>query len=355
MKKAAEASGRRGWRIVRRAGLGLVVLLVVLGAFGALYNALAVRYYQHAYPPPGKFYKVNGYTMHLYCTGEGSPTLVLDAGLGNNFTVWGKVQPPLSQTTRVCSYDRAGLGWSEAQPGARDSNNIADQLHALLLAAGITEPVVLMGHSFAGLHMRAYASRFPHDVAGMVFVDGSSPFQLQKLPAAALDFPGAFQFLLVKSAVALGIARLSGKCTDVPRGLKAQPYAGWFKADVCRPRQVTAIQREVSEIKQSTIETANTGPYGDLPILIFSHDLQTPLTAGSPLSPDVWREMNIVWNGLQEDLKQLSARSQRIVAKGSGHYIQLDRADLLNREVPRFIQQVRTHTVPPENGTTRTE
>src|SRR5215469_13226576 len=144
--KQRQTSGRRAWRVVRLAGAGLAVMLVLLSGVGAMWNYLAVRRDRAAYPPPGRIYDVNGYAMHLYCTGTGSPTLVLESGHGEDFTVWGKVQPSLSRVTRTCSYDRAGFGWSAAQPGERDADHIADQLHALLMKAGITTPVVLEGH-----------------------------------------------------------------------------------------------------------------------------------------------------------------------------------------------------------------
>jgi pimeloyl-ACP methyl ester carboxylesterase len=349
--------GKRGWRIVRRTGLGLLLLLVVLGGAGALWNALAIRHYRSAYPPPGKLHAVSGHLMHLYCNGEGSPTIVLESGLGEDFTVWAKVQPALSRTTRVCSYDRAGFGWSESQPGMRDSNAIADQLHALLRVAGMVEPVVLMGHSAGGLHIRAYATRFPHDVAGLVFVDASSPRQDQKLPSAALTLNqhSALEYATLKSMFALGIVRLTGRCTAVRPGFEA--YAGWIRANTCVPAQVSAYQREASALTQSLAETAHTGPYGDLPVLIFSRDPAQALPPGFPLrmSAALFQQTNLLWDGLQENLKRLSSRSRRIIARHSGHYIQWDRPDLLNREVAAFIQQIRSHAPSPQNGHTEAE
>jgi pimeloyl-ACP methyl ester carboxylesterase len=349
--------GQRAWRNLRRIGLGLLVLLVVLAVAGASWNALAIRHYRNANPPPGKLYTVSGHSMHLYCIGEGSPTIVLESGLGEDFTVWAKVQPGLSGTTRTCSYDRAGFGWSDAQPGARDSNHIADQLHALLMQAGITGPVVLMGHSAGGLHIRAYATRFPRDVAGLVFVDASSPLQnLQPPPSVlALDRHSAGEFLLLKSLVALGVARLSGQCTVVPPGLEA--YAGWLKANTCVLSQITAYQREAAGFPASLSEAAHTGPYGNLPILVFSRDMQLPMPPHLPvpISSEDWRKGNAVHDVAQEDLKQLSRDSHRIIAKGSGHYIHFDRPDLLDREIPSFIGEIRGHAPPPANGRTETE
>jgi pimeloyl-ACP methyl ester carboxylesterase len=352
-----QRQGKRGWRIVRRIGLGLLGLVILLGMAGALWNALALHHYRSANPPPGKLYAVNGHTMHLYCSGSGAPTIVLESGRGEDFTVWAKVQPALSHGTRTCSYDRAGFGWSEPQPGARDANNIARQLHALLLEAGITEPVVLMGHSAGGVYIRAYASQFPEAVAGLVFVDASTPEQAHVMPpaVAALEQHSALEYTMLKSMFALGIARLSGQCTDIPPGFEA--YADWIRANTCVPSQINAYRREVAGWPSSLAETAHSGPYGDLPVLIFSRDPAQALPSGFPLpvSAALFHQANLLWDGLQENLKQLSTHSRRIIAKGSGHYIHFDRADLLNREVPTFILQIRDHLTSPDNGHTTTE
>jgi pimeloyl-ACP methyl ester carboxylesterase len=348
---------RHGWRIVRRIGLGLLGLVAVLGTAGALWNALALHHYRSANPPPGKLYAVNGHTMHLYCTGSGTPTIVLESGRGEDFTVWAKVQPVLSHSTRTCSYDRAGFGWSEAQPGTRDANSIARQLHTLLLEADITAPVVLMGHSAGGVYIRAYASQFPAAVAGLIFVDASTPEQAHTMPpaVAALEQHSAFEYTMLKSMFALGIVRLSGRCTAVLPGFEA--YAGWIRANTCVPSQIDAYRREVAGWPSSLAETAQDGPYGDLPVLIFSRDPAQALPHGFPLrvSAALFHRTNLLWDGLQEKLKQLSTRSRRIVAQRSGHYIQWDRPDLLNREVPAFILHIRDGITAPDNGSTRAE
>jgi pimeloyl-ACP methyl ester carboxylesterase len=352
-----QKQGKRGWRVARRIGLGLLFLLVVLAAVGAAWNALAIRHYRNVNPPPGKLYSVNGYQMHLYCTGEGAPTIVLESGLGEDFTVWAKVQPELSSTTRTCSYDRAGFGWSDAQPGARDSDHIADQLHGLLMQAGITGPVVLMGHSAGGLHIRAYATRFPHDVAGLVLVDSSSPLQNAQLPPSvlALDQHSAGEFILLKSLVALGVARLSGQCTAIQPGFEA--YAGWLKANTCVLSQITTYQREAAGFPASLSEVEHTGPYGNLPILIFSRDTQLPMPAHLPVpvSSADWHRGTVVHDAEQDELKRLSSQSRRVIAKGSGHYIHFERPDVLNRDVPAFIRQIRADAPFAENGRTDIE
>ncbi|HEX5424888.1 MAG TPA: alpha/beta hydrolase, partial [Candidatus Acidoferrales bacterium] len=175
---ALRAKRYRMWRrIVEAIVLSIIVLYAAYAGAISGFNALATVQYWATNPVPGNFYDVDGYKMHIYCTGQGSPTLILDAGLGNDWTVWGAVQPTLSKTTRVCSYDRAGFGGSAARPGTRDADHIAHELHELLTEAGITGPIILMGHSIAGLYIRDYAELYPQQVAGLVLVDSSFPLQ----------------------------------------------------------------------------------------------------------------------------------------------------------------------------------
>src|SRR5690606_33293767 len=126
------------------------------------------------YPPAGRMVDVGGYKLHLDCRGQGSPTVILDAGLGASSLDWALVQPELARTTQVCSYDRAGMGWSEAGPEPRSPARLADELHTLLQIAGAPGPYVLVGHSLAGKNLRLFAAAHPVDVAGMVLVDARS-------------------------------------------------------------------------------------------------------------------------------------------------------------------------------------
>lgn len=341
-------------RIGERAVLAVLMVGVVAAGASAAFNAFASHHYWAAHPVPGRIYRVNGYKMRIDCTGAGSPTLVLDAGLGNDGLIWGKVQPELSRTTRVCSYDRAGFGWSEATPGPQDADHIAEQLHGLLDQAGIDGPIVLMGHSIAGIYIRAYASHFPQHVAGLIFVDGSTPLQMEHFPAdvqARMKKTETMAFVLGKAVVPLGLLRVLGQCSQIPAGFA--PGAGKMLAeDNCEPR-VKASEREMNNFQQSGNETVHTGPYGNLPILIFSQD---PNLHADILSAKMGKEVSATWNEMQDNLKALSTRSRRIIAKGSTHYVQIDRSDLVNREVPIFIQQIRgTAPQATDYGSTTTE
>ena len=165
---------------MRRTGkalLWLVVALLVLAIIGVIYQAFATEIYRRIYPPPGELVDVGGHSLHINCVGEGSPTVILESGLGATSVDWANIQPEVADTTRVCAYDRAGSGWSEPGPGPGDPQQIAGELHTLLGNAGIDGPYVLVGHSFGGLYVRMYAYQYPNEVEGMVLVDSSHPEQ----------------------------------------------------------------------------------------------------------------------------------------------------------------------------------
>jgi pimeloyl-ACP methyl ester carboxylesterase len=289
----------------------------------------------------------------MACTGSGSPTIVLDAGLGNDSVIWANVQPALAKTTRVCAYDRAGFGLSEARPAPRDADHIAAELHGLLIEANVARPIVLMGHSIAGIYMRDYAARYPQDLAGLVFVDGSTPMQ-QDNPAfkagTGSGLPPWYTLALGRTAFIAGVPRLIGRCSNHAAG-PADQAAQMQAEDFCE-LHVTSSIGEVRSMEQSGLETVHSGPYGDLPILVFSHDPDKSMSTGNAAQ----KKVELVWSQMQEDLKKLSTRGRRIIARGSGHYIQTERTDLIDQEVPLLIDQIRGTAPPPANyGSTTTE
>src|SRR5436853_1531351 len=121
-------------------------------------------------PPssPGKFVDIGGLRLHISCTGAGSPTVVMEAGPNDSSVIWQLVQPDISRFTRVCSYDRAGFGWSDAPNEPRSSVNIAQELNRLLTRAAVPGPYVLVAHDFGGLDIRVFTSRHREQVVGVV-------------------------------------------------------------------------------------------------------------------------------------------------------------------------------------------
>ncbi len=340
-------------RVAERIVLFAIVLVAAAVAGSASYNAVARLWFRAHNPPPGEMYTVDGHKMHMYCTGSGSPAIVLDAGLGDDAVIWSGVQPALAKTTRVCAYDRAGFGWSEAGPAPRDADHLAAELHGLLRQARIDLPIVLMGHSIAGIYMRAYAAHYPEDLAGMVFVDGSTPMQQENPAIKAMMGKGPPPWVIAlvgNAAFSVGVPRLMGMCSKSPHSLDAR--SGRLQAEDHCEIHVDSPINEMRNMERSGFETVHSGPYGSLPILILSHDPEKTMT--TEISTQKMAEA--AWTQMQEDLKKLSTRSRRIIAKGSSHYIQIDRADLIEKEVPMFIQQIRgTAPQPTDYGSTITE
>lgn len=345
---------KRWRRVTEMIVLTVVVLIAAVLGSAAAFNVVATQYFFAHHSVPGNFYDVDGYKMHLLCTGEGSPALVLDAGLGNDSLIWDNVQPELSKITRVCSYDRAGFGWSEPRPDPRDAERIAQELHKLLNEAAVTGSVVLMGHSISGLYIRAYTALYPQSVSGLVFVDGSTPLQEDRFPPeVARAFKNeSMEFRKLEWLYILGIPRLMGQCA--PEEGFSESIRKMIAEDQCRPSLFAAIAQEDKSFRQSGNETIHTGPFGDLPILIFSEDPQH--SPPSDIPPQAAESVSKVWNEMQEELKNLSKRSRRIIAKGSGHYVQIDRAGLLIEEVTKFVKQIRGEMPEPADyGSTKVE
>ena len=166
---------------VKRGLLALVGLLAVLLILGFSYETIMAAGDAQRYPAPGQLVMVDGYSMHIRCLGEGSPTVILESGAGGFSMMWPEtIVTQLSQTTRVCAYDRAGYGWSDPRLEPRTAWQIASELHHLLENAQIEAPYILVGASNGGLYVRSYTADYPQEVAGLVLVDGTSEAELDK-------------------------------------------------------------------------------------------------------------------------------------------------------------------------------
>jgi pimeloyl-ACP methyl ester carboxylesterase len=343
------SSHSRARKITERTVLSLLCMVVLILAASSGINAILL--YRARAAMPGKLYRVDGRSMRLDCMGSGSPTLVLDSGARDDGLAWSGVQPVLAQTTRVCSYDRAGMGWSDPVLPPRDADHIADQLHGLLLAAGVNGPIVLMGHSIAGIYIRDYAARYPTQVAGLIFVDSSTPWQnrdpafkseMQSMPAALR----VVRVPMVQGAFVLGVPRWLGQCRQ---GFRNIPHEVATLAAESRCHViVSCLLGEIDSLDRSSDETIHT-TFGDLPILVLSSD------PARNLADHRSKAMVDAWGRMQTDLENLSTRGQRIIAKGSSHYIMLERPDLIEKEAPLFIRQVRGSAPWAAFGTTVSE
>lgn len=335
-------------RLSERTALSLACLLVISVAACSLFNATVVRLFWRLHPPAGQMVMVGQYKMHINCLGNGSPTLVLETGLGDDALIWKGVQSTLAHTTRVCAYDRAGFGWSDSRPERRDADHIAAELHELLSEADIHGPIVLMGHSIGGLYIRDYATLYPAQVKGLIFVDSSTPLQ-DKNPAIAAGGSDPPAWLLHAAMVA-GVQRVIGMCSGGKHdaGYEARKERGEHFCGV----HYDSISSEASNFDTSSQEALRSSNYGAIPVLVITHDPAKMLQA-HPSAQD--KAMQTAWSDMQEKLKSLSTHSRQIIAIGSTHYVMNDRPDLLLREVPIFIRnlQGRGQNEPPNGSTIR--
>ena len=317
---------------IERVVLWPVLLLAISLTAYTTYNTLRIWSFRPRDPMSGSIFVVDGYPMHIDCTGTGSPTIILESGWGSGWEIWSKVQPALSQATRVCSYDRSGYGYSGARPSLRDADHIVFELHSLLSQADVKGPILLMGHSLGGMFIRDYAARYSNEVAGLIFVDAVTPqWGLGKVESP----PRLIEQIGMQMACATNSPALVGDCSWPRPGLN-MPRWQLAVGGLCHP-QICALKPESDSFEQSGYETVGRGFYGNLPILVFSRD------TSHGWEPQAWRSR---WSQMQQELTQLSTQSRMVVANNSSHMIQLDHSELINEEVLLFIAQVRGKTPP---------
>jgi pimeloyl-ACP methyl ester carboxylesterase len=322
---------------LHRAVRVLLTLIIAVLVAGGLYENISETRERRFHPMPGQLVDIGSFKMHIYCAGQGSPTILLDAGMGDSFISWHKVQPEIAKFTRVCSYDRAGLGYSDSSPRPRTSRVIVDELHSLLQQAGITGPLILVGHSMGGFDVRLYASLYRSEVVGMVLVDSSHPEQQKRLPPALNDLDATWlrEQEFFEFTMPFGIPRLLGFC-----GSDAA-----VRAVDCNFHSVRESVAELKAISESAAQTAATGSLGDMPLVVLSHDPDTPQP---DLPEDLVKPANDAWQQMQEELAHLSSKAKQVIAKNSGHYIQLDRPDLVIKAVRSVVDQAREAQPVPQ-------
>jgi pimeloyl-ACP methyl ester carboxylesterase len=285
-----------------KALLWLVAALLVLALIGAIYQAIATQIDERTYPPPGEMVEVNGHLMHINCLGEGSPTVILEAANLGMSANWVRVHQQVAKTTRVCAYDRAGMGWSESGPEPRDATQVSSELHTLLTnAAGIEGPYVLVGHSYGGLYARVYAARYPEEVAGVVLVDSSHPEQFTRSAEGRAAYEQTRRLAAIYPLLArLGVIRLFNlvpASPDLPPQQRAQVEA--FHSST---RQVSATAEELRATPETMAQVRGAGNLGNKPLAVISAGEQSPS----------WLEM-------QEELAALSSDSIHRVVEAANH------------------------------------
>lgn len=303
------ATKARTWLVMP----ALALLAVV--SVGGGYQTVRVTLDSAAFTMPGTSVDVGGYSLHLDCAGTGSPTVILESGLGGSSTQWTRVTDQVSQTTRVCSYDRAGQGWSESTDGPRDGQAIAAELVALLDAAGETGPYVVVGHSVGGPYVMTFAAEHPADVAGVVLLDATDPYRVD---ASAAGMAGGANgpMALLPSLARMGLAHLYPASSSLPTAAAAANQAYTTSA-----RAMTNAVEEVSQYGAAFAQAQALTTLGSRPLVVLT---LTDKAAGDPagyaaqerfaaLSSDSsLRTADTTHDGLVEDQHGATASAQAI-------------------------------------------
>lgn len=321
------------WKWTKRIMAGLLILILVLTVFTYTAGAFAKRQLARQNLPPGQLTNVGEYNMHIYCTGEGNPTVILEAGLNDFFVTWSKIQPEVAKVTRVCSYDRAGLGWSESSLYPRTSDVMVEELHTLLRNTGIEGPYILVGHSFGGIVMRRFVQQYPDEVAGMVLVDSAHEEQLARLPFIK-DAADAFvsQFRTLSTISSFGLMALSP--TTIPnRGFPEEAYRQ-YQAVLATSDYFDGAIAESTEFYSGT-SSMKPAEMDDLPLIVLSHGL-ADITSGVDSAQQSQFEQE--WSKMQVELAGLSSNGKQVIAEKSGHYIQFDQPELVVQSIIDLVE-----------------
>lgn len=301
--------------------------------------------------------EIGGRCLHLIESGTG-PAVVFESGISATCLNWTKVRGEVAQFARACAYDRAGLGWSDAANSPRTTSAIIDDLHALFEAAQIPRPCIFAGHSFGGLLVRAYAAKYPNDVAALVLVDPLSPREwIDVSPSHArmlrlgirLSRRGALlaRIGVVRAALALlmaggrwipkAVARASsGRGESVISRLvgevRKMPPETWpmVRAHWCAPKSFLGMAAYLEGLPASAAEAAGLRMPETIPIIVLSAGNSTPQQIEE-----------------REQWARRSPRGRHIIARESGHWIQLDEAELVVEVIREAIREAIPETIRP--------
>jgi len=299
---------------------------------------------------------VGDHRLHIRCDGDGGPPVIFDAALGGSSLSWSLVQPAVARFTRACSYDRAGFGWSDAGPLPRTAGRIADELHELLRAAAVLPPYVLVGHSYGGLVTELYASRHPHDVAGLVLIEPAIPEEwinptdeqraliargvrlcgygaiaarrgLAQLVSGLVRFGALGAARFVVSLVSRGGLRREDEGILAPIWKLPPGVRGVLREMWTQPKFFEALGSQIDTICESAAAVISAGPadYDDLPLTVLSsaRSSEQRLQADSALA-------------------RRSTRGRHILAAESGHWIPLDAPHVVVDAITALVEEIRT-------------
>lgn len=277
---------------------GLILLLLV----GFVYQSYKSYVDSSSFEKSGEMLDVGGYSLYVEDSGSGKVNVIFDSGMGDDLSVWNKVANKVSKFSRVITYDRAGLGWSEESPKKRDSKAIIEELHSILEQKNLTGPIVLVGHSFGGVNMQLYALTYPEDIAALVLVDSAHEDQINRMPRTGLFQKYVFKFGML--AAPFGLPRLYLSNTSPEERAKKSTTK----------HQYTSLD-EASYFPQSLNQLDTLNPnYGGLPLVVIARNQPSSEIQNK-------NTKHYIWAGLQESLASRSTDSTLIFTGERQHSI----------------------------------
>ena len=354
MQPESDGASARIWSMLVIAYIAGAVVIALL--LGALYQSLGEKSDLKRFPPPGKFVTVQNHRLHVKEMGRGGPTVVLEAGLMSSVLSWDRIQPELAKRTRVVSYDRAGMGWSDPGPEPRNAERIASELREMLTLAEIPPPYILVGHSFGGLTMPLFAAKFADEVCGVLLVDPVAPVEWNPPSerdrhraeigskvcrrAAVVSHTGLLRLIasLAQSGAKRSANRLIGAISkgapsdsnttespwfwNLPASERGMAPVFWTKAKFCR-----AIASQLGTLADSAAQVAAAGP------------LRMPLVVISAGNASEQRR------AAHAGIAAQSPSGRLVVAKKSGHWIMEDEPELVFDAVRGMTENDREATM----------
>ena len=300
-----------------------------------MWQAVASATEQRNYPPPGQLVDVGDYRLHLHCIGQGAPTVILEGGVPEWSIHWQAVQRGIAKFTRVCAYDRAGYGWSEAGPKPRTVQRIVEELRVLLTNAGERGPYVLVAHSLWGPAALLYRHTYPDDVVGMVLIETWSPDLFSPVPDVIEQSRPLNQ--IMSTLASLGQVRLLGEIGILPleemlkANLLSEELRPVYKAAYYNASFWETMNTEYSAMEESATQVQNLGSLGDLPLRV----IKAGIRPADDYPPDA------IWNDVQSKLAGLSSNGKLIVVETSDHFVQLEQPDLVVDAVRQVCDETR--------------
>ncbi|NTU55221.1 MAG: alpha/beta hydrolase [Anaerolineales bacterium] len=330
-----------------RGMLGALAVLAIMLIIGVIYQSVASARDLKKYPPPGKLYDVGGCRLHLYSTGEGGPTVILEAGGSSPALLWYLVQKEVAKFARVCSYDRAGFGWSDPASKPLSANDVAGDLHELLKKADIPGPYILVGHSIGGVYVRAFTHLYPSKVVGMVLVDSSHesqnlryPPEFNKISRRQISSMRMLPFL-----ARIGILRLTRAWSlmmpepPLPVEVGRAILATMYRTSYCE-----AFYEEMIAIAGMVNQEKGPASLGDLPLIVLAADdsiKKMPEAMVKAIGQNAFEKLLQVAQEFPQELAGLSTRGRLIVVENSSHYIQWDQPKVVIDAIKEIVEQVR--------------